>query len=104
MAMIFKYFGSKTINALGCLAMGLVGLTAELSDAAKIEFFDSKIHPVLKAQCFKCHGAKEKLKGGFRITSRAGLLKGGESGAAIHLAKPEESLLLAMISWKNEDH
>ncbi|MEC7811325.1 MAG: PSD1 and planctomycete cytochrome C domain-containing protein, partial [Verrucomicrobiota bacterium] len=34
----------------------------------------------------------------------ASLLKGGESGAAINLAKPEESLLLAMISWKDEDH
>ena len=84
--------------------MGFVGPAAELSDAAKVEFFDNKISPILKESCFKCHGAKEKLKGKFRVTSRAGLLKGGESGSAIHLAKPEESLLLTMISWKDEDH
>ena len=104
MAMVLKYFDPKTVIALGCSVMGLVGSAAELSDAAKVEFFDNKIYPVLKANCFKCHGAKQKLKGEFRVTNRASLLKGGESGAAINLAKPEESLLLAMISWKDEDH
>ena len=103
-AMVLKYFGSKTVIALGCLVMGLVGSAAELSDAAKVEFFDNKIYPVLKANCFKCHGAKQELKGEFRVTNRASLLKGGGSGAAINLVKPEESLLLAMISWKDEDH
>jgi hypothetical protein len=77
---------------------------AELSDAAKVEFFDDKVFPVLKENCFKCHGAREKLKGNLRLTNRAGLLKGGESGAAIHLLKPEKSLMLAMITWKDEDH
>jgi mono/diheme cytochrome c family protein len=104
MTSVLKQFGSKTVLALGCLALGVGGSVAELSDAAKVEFFDNKIYPILKAQCFKCHGAKEKLKGKFRITNRAGLLKGGGSGVAIHLAKPEESLLLEMISWKDEDH
>ena len=104
MAMVLKYFGSKTVIVLGCLVMGLSGLAAELSDAAKVEFFDNKVFPVLKENCFKCHGAREKLKGKLRLTNRAGLLKGGESGAAIHLLKPEKSLMLAMISWKDEDH
>ena len=104
MTLVLKQFGSKTVLALGCLALGVGGSAAELSDAAKVEFFDNKILPILKAQCFKCHGAKQELKGEFRVTNRASLLKGGESGAAINLAKPEESLLLAMISWKDEDH
>ena len=77
---------------------------AELSDAAKVEFFDDKVFPVLKENCFKCHGAREKLKGNLRLTNRAGLLEGGDSGAAIHLLKPEKSLMLTMISWKDEDH
>ena len=104
MILFFKKFGSKTVLALGCLALGVGGSAAELSGAAKVEFFDNKIYPILKAECFKCHGAREKLKGNLRLTSREALLKGGESGTAIHLAKPEESLLLEMISWKDEDH
>ena len=97
-----RFFGSFVALA----TFGFVGTVfgAELSDAAKIEFFDSKVFPVLKENCFKCHGAREKLKGNLRLTNRAGLLKGGESGAAIHLLKPEKSLMLAMISWKDEDH
>ena len=104
MAIVLKYFGSKTVIALGCLATGLTGLTAELSDAAKVEFFDNKVFPILKENCFKCHGAREKIKGNLRLTNRAGLLKGGVSGPALHLTKPEGSLLLALISWKDEDH
>ena len=76
----------------------------EISDAAKVEFFSQKIFPILKENCFKCHGAKEKLKGGFRITSRVGLLKGGDIGPAINLKAPEKSLLLTMLSYKDEDH
>ena len=86
------------------MASGSAGQAVELSDAAKVGFFDKKIYPILKENCFKCHGARERIKGKLRLTSREGLLKGGESGAAIRLAKPEESLLLEMISWKDEDH
>ena len=46
-----------------------------------LEFFEQKIRPVLVETCYKCHSAEaEKLKGGFRLDSREGLLKGGESG------------------------
>ncbi len=76
----------------------------ELSDAAKVEFFDQKVFAILKENCFKCHGAEKKLKGHFRITSRAGLLKGGEIGPAINLKEPEKSLLLDMISYRDGDH
>ena len=97
-----QFFGTFVV----LVTFGFTGAVfgAELSDAAKVEFFDDKVFPVLKENCFKCHGAREKLKGNLRLTNRAGLLKGGESGAAIHLLKPEKSLMLAMITWKDEDH
>ena len=76
----------------------------ELSDAAKITFFDKEIYPVLKENCFKCHGEEKKLKGHFRITSRKGLLEGGDIGPAINLNEPDKSLFLAMISYKDGDH
>lgn len=47
------------------------------------EFFEKKIRPVLIESCWKCHSAEaKKLKGGLRLDSRAGLLKGGTPGRA----------------------
>ena len=76
----------------------------ELSDAAKVQFFDQKVLGILKENCFKCHGAEKRLKGHFRVTSRKGLLEGGDIGPAINLNEPEKSLLLEMISYKDGDH
>ena len=75
----------------------------ELSDAAKIQFFDQKVLGVLKENCFNCQGEK-RLKGHFRVTSRKGLLEGGDIGPAINLNEPDKSLFLKMISYKDSDH
>src|SRR5206468_1164706 len=36
----------------------------------EIDFFESKVRPVLADQCFRCHSG-EKHKGGLRLDSRA---------------------------------
>ncbi len=63
--------------------------------------FENKIRPVLVEQCQSCHSdtaAKAgKLKGNLRLDTRAGLLKGGDSGAVIAVGKPDASLLLTML-------
>src|SRR4051794_36437763 len=67
-------------------------------------FFESKVRPVLVANCYKCHSAKaEKLKGKLRLDSREGFLKGGDSGAAIVPGNPEKSLLIKAINWGDPD-
>ncbi|MDC0143341.1 PSD1 and planctomycete cytochrome C domain-containing protein [Verrucomicrobia bacterium] len=86
------------------LAMPMVLSAQELSDAAKVEFFDQKVYAILKDNCFKCHGGEKKLKGQFRLTSREGLLAGGEIGPAINLKEPQKSLLLDMLSYRDGDH
>jgi len=65
----------------------------ELSHA---EFFEKEIRPLLISACVKCHGP-DKQEGGLRLDTRAGLMKGGESGAAVSPGKPELSLLVAAI-------
>src|SRR4051812_31363679 len=63
-------------------------------------FFESKVRPVLVANCYQCHSAKaEKLKGKLLLDSREGMLKGGNSGAAIVPGSPEKSLLVKAINW-----
>jgi hypothetical protein len=62
------------------------------------------VKPILEANCFECHGGRPTVKGEFRLTSRAGLLKGASRGPAINGDNPAESPLLQMISYKDEHH
>jgi cytochrome c553 len=95
---------------IGRLAIGLlIGLSlACLSAAASaaqptpadLEFFEKQVRPLLAAKCYQCHSARaKKLKAKLRLDSRAGVLKGGESGAAIVLGKPESSRLIDAIRY-----
>ena len=47
-----------------------------------------------------CHGGDKKIKGGLRLTSREAILKGGDSGPAVDLDKPEQSLLLQAVNYR----
>ncbi len=68
------------------------------------KFFETKVRPLLSARCFKCHGAEAaKPKGGLRLDSREGVLKGGNSGAVIVPGKPAQSLLLTAVSGRDPD-
>ena len=72
--------------------------TARIAPASE-SFFESGIQPILKARCLKCHGGETKVKGNFRIDSRAAVLRGGDLGPAVNLERPEESLLLQAIHY-----
>ena len=66
-----------------------------------VEFFEQKIRPILINQCYQCHSAQaQKLAGGLRLDTRAGMLKGGASGEpAIIAGAPEKSLLIRAIRY-----
>ncbi len=64
--------------------------------------FTDKVKPLLDSRCLSCHGP-DKVKGGLRMDSRAALLKGGESGPALVLDKPDESLLLQAVMHSKKD-
>jgi hypothetical protein len=68
------------------------------STAAQIEHFENEIVAILEANCLKCH-AGAKPKGGLDLTAREAILKGGESGAAVDLEKPAESVLLKAVNY-----
>ena len=68
------------------------------------EFFEAKIRPVLATQCGKCHASTaEKLKGGLRLDSREALRLGGDTGPAIVPGKPDESLLIQAIRYRDDE-
>src|SRR4051812_42676704 len=61
------------------------------ASAQDIALYEQQVLPILKANCYKCHG-DDKTRGGFSMASRTGLLKGGESGPAINPDHLDESL------------
>lgn len=67
-------------------------------DPAQLKFFESRVRPLLIANCYECH-SEEKQKGDLRLDSLATILHGGESGPAIVPGKPEESLLIESINY-----
>ena len=48
--------------------------------AKSADLFKEHVGPLLKANCFRCHGGK-KTEGGLDISTASKLLKGGDSGA-----------------------
>ncbi len=60
--------------------------------------FERHIRPILKAQCFHCHGEGEKLKGGVDLRLVRLMLTNSESGIVLVPGKPSESVLFQMIS------
>lgn len=74
-------------------------LQADPPTADDIAFFEKEVLPILRANCFACHGSEKKLQGGLKLTSRDDIVKGGESGPAVDLQKHAESLLIQAINY-----
>lgn len=94
----------SSVSFAALFAVSLTTLGAADDDSGGRAFFKEKVYPVLKENCFKCHGGGEELKGDFRVTSREGLLVGGHYGSAFNADNPKASVLLEMISYKDADH
>lgn len=76
------------------------------TDISKIDqAFTLKVYPLLKEKCFGCHGDDpEDIKGGFDLTTRDGMLKGGESDQkALVPGHAEQSAIYLSTTWKDPD-
>ena len=74
---------------------------AQLTDDEALAFFEAEVLPVLKQHCFDCHGGGDKVNAGFVLTNREDLVAGGDSGPAIDLESPLDSLLLSAINYES---
>ena len=67
------------------------------SDAA---FYLEQVKPILKQHCFECHSDDpEQLRGSFALTSKAAIVRGGDSGSAVDFEEPHESVLIQAINY-----
>jgi hypothetical protein len=86
------------------LAPGLLGGAEVAPDPAGFEFFEKHVRPLLVENCYKCHSAEaEKLRGGLRLDTREGVLKGGDTGPVIIPGDPEKSLLIKAVRHTSDD-
>jgi hypothetical protein len=77
-----------------------VCIAAEKAGPEQLEFFETRIRPVLVKNCYMCHSKQAKSsRGGLVVDTRESIRAGGDSGAAIVPGKPEESRLLKAIRY-----
>jgi hypothetical protein len=92
---------ASSIVALACLCFAGPGLGAAPT-AADLEFFETRIRPVLATECYECHDAK-KQKGELRLDYRDALLKGGESGPTLIPGDAKRSLLIQSLTHEHPE-
>lgn len=62
----------------------------------QVEFFETRIRPVLAQNCFSCHGKSTQFAG-LRMDSRAAILKGGDQGPSVVPGDVAKSLLIHAV-------
>jgi hypothetical protein len=99
---------SSLLSLLSLLSLPLSSWAQEFP-AEGVEFYQASVKPILAEHCYGCHGGGEpnkagqvKVKSNFQIISREAVLRGGDHGAAVKLASPEESLLLKVVHYTDE--
>ncbi|MFT4692637.1 MAG: hypothetical protein ACJASX_003220 [Limisphaerales bacterium] len=95
----------KTLTRFLLVGGAVCALGANAASLSKdhLNFFETKIRPVLNNNCYKCHSAAEKVKGGLTLDSKKGLLEGGDSGPAIVPGNPKSSLLYRALTYRDAD-
>ena len=79
------------------LSILLVFLLPMISPAAESPVYERDVRPILKAHCFHCHGEEDEVQGKLDLRLVRGMLKGGESGAALVVGQSAKSLLVERI-------
>lgn len=69
----------------------------QVESAAAIEFFETRIRPVLVERCYECHNSAETAEADLALDWRGGMRTETEHGRLLVPGKPEQSLLIKVI-------
>lgn len=69
-------------------------------NAEQVKFYIDQVAPILVNNCFGCHGPGSSVKGELYLGNRQDILKGGESGPAVDLENPMDSLLVQAMLYE----
>ena len=89
--------------ALLAVVVGCAWLTAPAAEPEPVKpspaiDFRRDVLPILETKCIRCHGARER-GGKLDLRTRDAMLRGGNTGAAIEVGKPDRSLLVELIFY-----
>jgi mono/diheme cytochrome c family protein/uncharacterized membrane protein len=76
-----------------------------IADVQAANVYTDVISPMLQSRCYSCHGP-QKQKGGLRMDSPEGLMKGGKEGKAFIPGQADESEMIKrlLLPPSHEDH
>ena len=73
---------------------------SQLLTTAQLDFFESKIRPLLIENCYECHSSKTgESSGGLRLDTAIAIASGGDSGPALVKHKPDASLIIRAVEY-----
>jgi mono/diheme cytochrome c family protein len=86
-----------------CFAAGTTNAEENKDRAAGEKMFALKVRPLLAEKCLACHGKNaEKIESGLNLTTRAGMLKGGEVSEQVLVpGDAAKSLLYVAVTWED---
>jgi hypothetical protein len=89
---------------LASLVIAASAAASEQSPASHeaVEFFESRIRPVLVEHCYECHSAKSQPpQADLRLDDAAAFRQGGASGPPFVAGQTADSLLMAALRWQS---
>jgi mono/diheme cytochrome c family protein len=90
------------MNPRTLLLASLLGALAFAGPASAEIDFNKDIKPILEQRCVKCHGP-DKPKGGLRLDTREGWIKGTKSGKIVEPGKADKSDVMGNLTAEKDD-
>ena len=82
------------------LIAAILAAPAAIADDG-LEFFESRIRPVLATKCYMCHSADAKTRmGGLTLDTKDGIREGGQRGHAVVPNDIESSLIIGALRYE----
>ena len=86
----WQIFAVATLIGVPCLANDGTNKEIDLT-------YEQHVRPILRVNCFHCHGEGEELKGGLDLRLRRFIVNGGDSGPALVPHGHDRSLLYQRV-------